>query len=559
MIGRQLEFARNMPPAKIAARLKLQLKRRILSRPTVARLAYALASDPPGLRLRAELPTPLFRHRGAVIRSSRDEITLRFLHHEENFGWPIDWHRPSLDHGTRLWLLNLHYMEWLADLDDENFARATLDWIAGTRRFERHYWLYSWNSYALSIRVVAWLKELAERRLDAALVDPLVRSISRQMRHLGRNLETDIGGNHLVKNIKALLWAAACFQGDPAERWRRLGTRLLERELDVQLLPDGMHYERSPSYHQQVFADLLECRHVLPESSLRTRLDAQLERMAVVIAELAHPDGGPALFNDAGLTMAPAAADCLAAFGGLGFAVPSPSEAFALPDGGYFGLRTSDGVFIADAGPVGPDDLPAHAHADVGSFELSVAGKRLIVDQGVFEYNSGSRRDDSRSTACHNTLSVDGADQAELFGSFRCGRRPRVTAEHRFDAEGFRLTVSHDGFAHLAGKPVHKRLFEVAADRITITDQVESGAAHRIAASLLLHPDAVVEIAGNAATVASGDGSIRIETGAELAIEAAVWWPDMGLELPTRRLRLTGRDGAADVRTVITILTGTAA
>lgn len=559
MIRRQLDFARNMPPAKIAARLKLQLKRRIVSRPLVARLAYAVASDPLALRLRPDLPKALFRHHGSVVASTRDGLTLNFLHHEENFAWPIDWHRPSLDFGTRLWLLNLHYMEWLADLDDSTFARATLDWIANTRRFEPHYWLYSWNSYSLSIRVVSWLKELADRRQDPDIVPRLLQSISRQMRHLERNLETDIGGNHLVKNIKALLWAAACFEGAPAERWQRLGTRLLDRELNVQLLADGMHYERSPSYHSQVFADLLECRHVLPDIPVRARLDRALERMAPAAAELSHPDGGPALFNDAGLTMAPSAAECLAAFGKLGFSEPCPSPQFALSEAGYFGRRANGTCFIADAGPVGPDDLPAHAHADVGSFELSVAGQRLIVDQGVFEYNPGPKRDGSRSTASHNTLTVDGADQAELFGSFRCGRRPRVTAAHEATADGFRLAVSHDGFSHLPGKPVHQRSFDVTSVRIALADRVESAATHRITASLLLHPEARVELDGSIAKVSTGNAAIQIESDAAITIEDAVWWPDMGLELATKRLRLTVADGRKDVRTAITILTGASA
>ena len=56
---------------------------------------------------------------------------------------------------------------------------------------------------------------------------------------------------------------------------------------------------------------------------------------------------------------------------------------------GYFGARLGDDYLVVDCGRIGPDDLPAHAHGDVLSFELSIAGHRIIVDQGVYEYVAG--------------------------------------------------------------------------------------------------------------------------------------------------------------------------
>ena len=54
-------------------------------------------------------------------------------------------------------------------------------------------------------------------------------------------------------------------------------------------------------------------------------------------------------------------------------------------------------------------------------------GERVIVDQGVHEYIPGERRRLSRSAASHNTVCIEGADQADFFGAFRCGRRPNVS------------------------------------------------------------------------------------------------------------------------------------
>ena len=88
-----------------------------------------------------------------------------------------------------------------------------------------------------------------------------------QMNFLKSNLELDIGGNHLVKNIKALLWASQFFEGPEADRWRELGLKLLRKAIEEQVTPDGAHFELSPAYHVQVFADLLECYSVLDDGN----------------------------------------------------------------------------------------------------------------------------------------------------------------------------------------------------------------------------------------------------------------------------------------------------
>src|SRR5262249_53295111 len=159
----------------------------------------------------------------------------------------------------------------------------------------------------------------------------IAASLAQQLHFLEHNLETDIGGNHLIKNIKALIWGSAFFTGPPADRWRSLGLLLLTKELPRQVLRDGMHYERSPSYHCQVFADLLEIRHVLSHDPLGDTLDAALARMAQVTVDLAHPDGLVALFNDAGLSMAYAPDLCLDAYTAvLGGSKPAPRRVFCL-------------------------------------------------------------------------------------------------------------------------------------------------------------------------------------------------------------------------------------
>jgi uncharacterized heparinase superfamily protein len=368
----------------------------------------------------------------------------------------------------------------------------------------------------------------------------MASSLVDQIEFLHRHLETDLGGNHLIKNIKALLWGARSFHLPAASRWRHTAHALLRGELAEQILSDGVHYERSPSYHCQVFADLVECFQLLEDEPLKAQLGTALERMAAATADLAHPDGRVALFNDAGFSMAYAPGDCVAAYRQVsGRAIPQRRH-IRLEGAGFFGVRTDDFYVLADCGAIAPDFLMGHGHGDILSFEWSARGRRIIVDPGVFEYNGGPRRAYARSSVSHNTVTVDGAEQGEFFGSFRCGRRARarVIACQATARGGMILEGTHDGFDHLPGQPRHIRRFVLSpsSESVEILDRIEGDGRHVATARLLLHPACTVEIESEQAVVRRDDATIDVVAQQPILGEQAYWSPDMGLWLQTRRL-----------------------
>lgn len=535
-IARAWRFGRHMPPAKLLRRFDLNLRRQLSLR-LRPNLAGADAIAPAAIQ-----PMPVFSPRTGMIARARPGWRFTFIGRTVEMGESIDWKAPGPGPADQLWRMNLHYMEYLEDVGPSEAAELMRMWTEANPPWRPGYWSDSWNSYALSLRVVVWMQQLA--RHGAAIPEgerkAIASSLARQLLFLEKNLERDLGGNHLVKNIKALIWASAFFEGEAAARWRKTGLRLLERELVHQMLPDGMHDERSASYHAQVLADFIEIRHATGQDPTGGTLDAKIATMSRAVTDLSHPDGGPVLFNDSGMTMAYAPAACVAAADKVsGTPPPRPSPVFGYPKAGYYGLRTNALFLAADMGRIGPDDLPAHGHGDVGSFELSVVGERLIVDQGVFEYIDGPKRRVSRATASHNTLALEGVDQAEFFGSFRCGRRPDVTVR-RWESEdsSFVLEGSHNGFAHLPGRPVAVRRFEAGPDEIRITDWLEGRTDRALSVGLLLHPDAAIETDQGGLLIRGRKARLRLESRWPVAVEEAVYWPDMGRELPTNRLRI---------------------
>jgi len=544
---RAIAFAKHMPPHKLARRVELDVRRRLRDRLNIG--DFVLPPSPP---LSKAPPLPVFAPRVNALAKTEYGLALTFLGREVIMpGMRVDWTQPGDSDSDQLWRMNLHYMEYLEAASDADLIEVVRDWIGGNLPARPKAWRDSWSSYALSIRVVVLMQQMAAR---GQIFDDIHRSIAQQLCFLEHNLETDLGGNHLIKNIKALIWASAYFNGRDAERWRRIGLRLLTRELDRQILPDGMHCERSPSYHSQVFADLLECRHALGADPLGGQLDRALHRMSAVAADLAHPDGGVALFNDAGLAMAYAPAECLDVYERLFGRRPTAREFFAYADAGYFGMRCAASYLVVDCGRIAPDDLPAHGHGDVLSFEWSVGTQRVFVDQGVFEYTPGERRKAARSAAGHNTLCLSDADQADFFGAFRCGRRPNVEVRRcKARSGGFVLEGVHDGFCHLPGRPRHARRFEANPKRLRILDRIEGWANRPVRIGFLLHPDVAVDTEGNVARLSWPGASIIMQTSQPLAIEGAVWWPDMGHERKTCRLVIIPPTGALAVDTIMAI------
>jgi len=456
--------------------------------------------------------------------------------------WPEpDWHMRAEDEASTLLRAALHNMEYSSALDEETALGLMKSWCEANPFERRGARPYAWRPFNLSIRVVAWMRELAARgaRWPGPVVAELHESLVRQLRYLTRRLETDLRGNHLLKNVTALLWGGAFFSGSEARSWYLLGSRLLERELAEQILADGCHFERSPTYQCQVMADLLDCRAAMQAGPLRERIEDALGRMARALQCLRHPDGGLALFNDGGLHASWPPESVLLGLEACGLRDPGPPDgAFALPDAGYWGFRRGGDYLLVDCGPIGPDYLVGHGHADILSFEWSTAGSRILVDQGTYAYRTEPRRAATRSTGNHNTVTIAGLDQSDVYDAHRCGRRavPQLL-DWTVEANGVRLRGTHDGFDHLPGRPRHEREILARPGELVIHDLIRSRQATVGEARYLLHPACrVVETTDDRLLLARDDVLVEVEASRPIRLVPAEWYPDMFVAMTTRRL-----------------------
>lgn len=520
---RYFETARHLKARQWTGRL-----RQLLPRPSVRITA------PPGARpLRAAWVRPAERA-ASMTGPSRAKL----LNREREIASPASWNDPGSE---RLWLYHLHYFD---DLCAEG-AASRKDWhraLIGRWLAENPGPLGAgWEPYPIARRTVNWIKwALAGNELDAGAR----ASLAAQADYLERRLETHLLGNHLLADAKALVFAGASFSGPEAERRLALGERLLREQWDEQILSDGGHFERSPMYHALILEDALDVLNLARAFGLET-LEGRARAAAAALLDFLpaamHPDGEIAFFNDAAFGMAPSPRELFDYARRLGLKVPDAPGTLsaARPDFGLWAFAAGETRLIMNAGAIGPDYLPGHAHCGTLSYELSVGGRRVAVNAGTYAY-AGPERARFRGTRAHNTVQIDGEEQHEIWADFRVARRG-YPFDVKWDAGGSApaLSASHTGYMRLPGRPLHRRTAAWRGGAWVIEDRVEAMGRHTAVGSVHLHPDARIQEAGPERVVcASGDRLVVFEAfGAPWRVEEAEYSPEFGLKTATRVLR----------------------
>jgi len=495
-----------------------------------------------------------WQHPARHLTSLLNEDAFRFLNERHAIEAPSDWNHPTWE---KLWLYNLHCFE---DLNAEDAEDRT-----GRHRALIARWLaenppavgIGWEPYPISMRLVNWIKwALAGNPLAPAWV----RSLAVQARHLRRRLEYHLLGNHLLANAKALVFASLFFGGDEARRWLEKGLAVLDRELNEQILPDGGYFELSPMYHSVVLEDLLDLLNLLrayPDAGVDPAWEARLrgltEAMHEWLAVMCHPDGEIALFNDAafGIACPPAELDAYAARLGLPDCAPGSGPVRHLADAGYIRLDQGVACALLDVARIGPDYIPGHAHADTLSFELSLFGRRVLVNSGTSRYGTSPERERQRGTAAHNTVVIDRQDSSEVWSGFRVARRARPKdLQVESVQDGIQVYCSHNGYRRLPGSPLHKRRWKLGQGCLAVRDEIE-GPYTEAQARFYFHPDISVEIPAGCSR-----GRLRMPGGQAVGLEIragsgvlekTTYYPRFGVSEPNSCLCISLSEQTSEV------------
>lgn len=409
-------------------------------------------------------------------------------------------------------LSRCHHFLWLGEAylitGDEKYAQEIIDeinwWI------EDNPLMYSVNwtcSMDVAFRAVNWMSALnmisEYQGFDEEFSTKVAKSLWQHGFFIRNNLERQIpySNNHYASDIVGLLYIGALFKHtSKGRRWFKFALKEYYKEVLTQVLPSGVHYERSVSYHRLMTEMLSYPVYMLQRVGIELPEDVynRIHSMYAYVANYTKPNGLAPLIadNDDGRFLPfmrrdfrvhsylndAASIENRMVSAGLKpkFCVPTKTTRFYI-DAGFAIVRDkNDYLFVNNGGySKRPTDnqnvIGTHTHNDFLSFELALDGKDLIIDAGTYLYTSSmTDRNAFRSTAKHNTVLVDEEEQNGFAAPFALKRNVRVGKIVQNDDHSF-----EGDYKTVGGKMHHHRKFALGSGECVIIDRLEKkGAGH---------------------------------------------------------------------------------
>ena len=430
------------------------------------------------------------------------------------------------------------------------------------------------SSLEVAFRSLSWLWLRALVANCAIVPVEFERDVGKALainaRHIERYLSIYFSPNtHLLGEAVALFFVGtACPQIGAAARWRDLGWKLLLEECQRQVLPDGVYFEHSLYYHVYALDLFLHARVLAERSGLTvpSSFDAVLQRMLSVLGALCQggeatgfgDDDGGRVFNPR-RNRAEHLSDPLGV-GALIFGRDEFGQSTQLTEEAIwlFGKRALDhstnarrdnwriasqafeasGIYVMAAGKdrleqmtmvVGPKNglASGHRHADALSMTLAIDGHHWLVDSGAGSYVSRTR-ERFRGTGAHNTMRVDGVDQAISSGPFKWRGVPSCETELWIPGQTFALlAASHDGYTRLTAPVKHRRtIFHLFGEFWFVRDCAEGSGEHDLEILWHFAPDVSITKSETAITSLQ-----RTEGGERYLLLLPVIDPEWGAEV----------------------------
>lgn len=419
-----------------------------------------------------------------IIKTADDAVEKRFIFNQRwdmertykyvKFPHDIDFlHQPENDPEWTFAFNRLKHFNSLSEAyrltGDKKYLECLINqirsWIETVREDDEKA-ANAWRTIETGIRLdtlsKTWL--LIKDENETKEIEPIfLESISR---HAESILSRSWNSYHLMSNWGVLsnhgLYSAGVIFGN--KMWEKEALRRLSLELDNEVYNDGMQWEQSPMYHNEVTREYLDvlCLSRWGNEKIDTWFYNKVHKMALVNLKSIKPDGTEPLMGDSDeidmrdiitlsayifhdpnlkslgykeLDVEPSfllGIDAIDEYRKIDSTLPSVVDYF-LSDSGNGYARTSwndDSDYLRfHCGTLGA----GHGHSDQTHISFSLGGKDFLTDSGRFTYVKGDGRFSFKNCYAHNVVVVDKEPLYPEKDSWECYKLSRsVNVRHAF-------------------------------------------------------------------------------------------------------------------------------
>ncbi|MGN0570551.1 MAG: heparinase II/III family protein [Candidatus Fimenecus sp.] len=470
---------------------------------------------------------------------------------EVSFGEKIDW-RYKLN-GDEEFMFQLNRHGYLIQLGQaysltgdekylQHFVRILEDWLDTVPCDYKNN--SPWRSLETGMRGDKWLKALryieGTKYFSKELKDKIDKSLQIHIELLKKaHSGFQKGSNWGIIQDGGLFHIGVYFA---EQEIIDLALARIQEETDLQTLSDGMQWEQSSGYHNEVLIILLDIlldadAHKIP---LPNGLREKIESMADAALKTVKPNGHNPLFGDSDDTdIRDIMSRCALVFGRADFKY----YGFDCLDYNTVWLTGTDGItayrqidkqppaftnaFLTDSGTYilreNQTDTAnylcfhngytggGHAHADKLHFDLMIKGRDVLVDAGRYTYLNNAQRRYIKSPKAHNVCLMDNRQYLQMTTQWGV-KNPAFAVQYPCvnNAGCTLLGGGHLGYLKAKGAYIARQILYIKPDIYVVIDTFQARFFHTYQQYFHFAPTGKVHLDGEIAEFDDGVVNARL-------------------------------------------------
>lgn len=373
--------------------------------------------------------------------------------------------------------------------------------------------------------------------------------------HIFKNLEYKERGrsNHYIANLVGLLFIGMFFKHTKrGSNWLEFAVKELEKEIDVQVLADGVDYESSTYYHCFVTEMIVYSLILLKKNGMQVsqNFENKVEIMCTFIKSISKPNGlipqigdtdngrllkfiysvpldfreiiclSSCLFNKEELMLSLeditniSIISSILIFGYFKYTKASNNKIFKVYEQSKYIVYKDDRIyFITHLGDVGKGGVGGHGHNNALGFELNIDGEDIFIDPGSYCYSMDKElRNHFRSTSAHNTVMINNEEQNSINnGLFTMLENSHSRIIQVIESENdVKIVGCHFAYQNLGVEVYREFVISKVENKILINDNIKKINNHKINLKWYFHCSPSILLKPNEGYVSANKQNIHI-------------------------------------------------